>query len=227
MKKFKTCLCILATLTAAAAMPTLAYAAPEEEDDEKSAVTTTAPEEESPTVITSVTQYDYFGDPYYDTDGNATLIQNRDIIYSSNQLQFIAVTTKSGNVFYVVIDYTKNDGENVYFLNKVDEYDLYALLHSGDSEAMDAYVSTATNKEDTKTTQTESVQADAKVDDTKTKSSVTDAIFSKENKIILVCLGLLVIGMGIFAYFKMHNNKKKISDDDFYDDEPEINEDDE
>ena len=50
-------------------------------------------------------------------------------------MQFIAVTTKDGHVFYVLINYSAESGEDaVYFLNKVDDYDLYALLYAGDEE---------------------------------------------------------------------------------------------
>ena len=63
---------------------------------------------------------DYDGDPYYDTDGNATLIKSEQIIYNTEEMQFIAVTTKDGHVFYVLINYTAKNGEdNVYFLNNV------------------------------------------------------------------------------------------------------------
>ena len=78
---------------------------------------------------------DYYGDDYYDTDGNATLIKSERIVYNSEEMQFIAVTTKDGHVFYVLINYTAGNGEdNVYFLNKVDDYDLYALLYAGDED---------------------------------------------------------------------------------------------
>ena len=73
---------------------------------------------------------DYYGDPYYDTDGNATLIKSEQIIYNTEEMQFIAVTTKDGHVFYVLINYTAEGGEdNVYFLNNVRNiYGHYKLL---------------------------------------------------------------------------------------------------
>ena len=75
---------------------------------------------------------DYFGDSYYDTDGNATLIKSERIVYNSEEMQFIAVTTKDGHVFYVLINYSAENAEDqVFFLNKVDDYDLYALLYAG------------------------------------------------------------------------------------------------
>lgn len=78
---------------------------------------------------------DYYGDPYYDTDGNATLIKSESIIYNTEEMQFIAVTTKDGHVFYVLINYSAVDGQdNVYFLNRVDDYDLYALLYAGQED---------------------------------------------------------------------------------------------
>ena len=87
------------------------------------------------TVTANDSKPDYDGDPYYDTNGNATLIKSEQIIYNTEEMQFIAVTTKDGHVFYVLINYTAESGEdNVYFLNKVDDYDLYALLYDGDED---------------------------------------------------------------------------------------------
>ena len=73
---------------------------------------------------------DYENDPYYDTDGNATLIKSEKIVYNSEEMQFIAVTTKDGHVFYVLINYSaENDEDQVFFLNNVrNTYGHYKLL---------------------------------------------------------------------------------------------------
>ena len=82
------------------------------------------------TVTANDSRPDYDGDPYYDTDGNAALIKSEQIIYNTEEMQFIAVTTKDGHVFYVLINYTAESGEdNVYFLNNVrNTYGHYKLL---------------------------------------------------------------------------------------------------
>ena len=65
-------------------------------------------------------------------DGNLSLIDDilGGALFSSedvdnSQMQFVTVESKSGNVFYLVIDHSTGD---VYFLNLVDESDLLALL---------------------------------------------------------------------------------------------------
>lgn len=65
-------------------------------------------------------------------DGNLSLV---DDIGSSTQAgkQFITLTTKAGNVFYLIIDRDDDGEETVHFLNQVDEAGLMALTE--DSEA--------------------------------------------------------------------------------------------
>ena len=62
--------------------------------------------------------------------GNADLL---DDVSDSEDLQFITVTARDGNVFYFVIDHAA-ENENVYFLNVVDESDLEALAEENKKE---------------------------------------------------------------------------------------------
>jgi len=62
--------------------------------------------------------------------GNAELIDHQQIIFESDIISFISVTTRAGNVFYVLIDHrVSEEWGNVYFLTKVNEYDLLSLLY--------------------------------------------------------------------------------------------------
>ena len=71
----------------------------------------------------------------YQPDGNSHTL---DMLYSAaTNKQFITLQTKSGNTFYLVIDYDKPVDEDAelyetYFLNLVDERDLYDLIGEKD-----------------------------------------------------------------------------------------------
>lgn len=77
-------------------------------------------------------------------DGNLSLV---DDIGSSTQAgkQFISLTTKAGNVFYLIIDRDDDGEETVHFLNQVDEADLLALTEDGE-KAETPIVCTCTEK---------------------------------------------------------------------------------
>ena len=65
--------------------------------------------------------------------GNAQLL---DDVTDNENLQFITVTARDGNVFYFVIDHGA-ESENVYFLNVVDEADLNALIEKEETEVLE------------------------------------------------------------------------------------------
>ena len=65
----------------------------------------------------------------------------RDLLYDKDtHKQFITVEGRDGNTFYIVIDYDapvneKEEQYQTYFLNKVDEADLAALIEQGEPAA--------------------------------------------------------------------------------------------
>lgn len=191
---------------------------------------------------------DFYGDDYYDTDGNATLIKSEQIIYNTEEMQFIAVTTKDGHVFYVLINYTAENGQdNVYFLNKVDDYDLYALLYAGEEdedgnqtvtpeEAMQAAESAngrASSSEDSENNNSDSNSESA---ESQTGNEIQAPARSSSNmSMIYLVIGVVVLAAVGFVGFKFMKKPKKTAVSDSYTsdediewcDDNEINEDEE
>ena len=77
-------------------------------------------------------------------DGNLTLIDDIGSTTQSGK-QFITVETKTGNIFYLIIDRDDEGKETVHFLNQVDEADLLALMEDGQTGGT-ASVCTCTTK---------------------------------------------------------------------------------
>lgn len=182
---------------------------------------------------TDDSEHDYYADDYYDTDGNATLIKHEKIIYDSEKMQFIAVTTKDGDVFYILINYSaEGDEDNVFFLNKVDDFDLYSLLYAGNESeegkdpaeqaekyadaAADGNIKTAnSNNAEETTVETESSEEASTTKQTSPMNS---------NMLILIGVGALaVVGGAVFVlksgkFGKKKNVKVEDFDEDYDDD---------
>ena len=183
---------------------------------------------------------DYDGDPYYDTDGNATLIKSEQIIYNTEEMQFIAVTTKDGHVFYVLINYSAENAEDqVFFLNKVDDYDLYALLYAGDDE--DSKITPeqahqaaekANGRVTGSATDGETAETAEDGEDTSEPAAQAKPVPMSKNSMMLVFGAIALIGVGGAGFFLMKkkngggNSKSAMQDEPEYDDDNEITEDD-
>ena len=134
--------------------------------------------------------------------GNADLI---DDVSENENLQFITVTARDGNIFYFVIDHAA-ENENVYFLNTVDESDLAALVEEkGKTENEKTSTVTETEKEETPTEKTEEPESE--------KEQPEQA--PQNNNMLLIIL-ILICGGGVaFYYYKviMPKNKLEQADD--------------
>ena len=187
------------------------------------------------------------GEPI-DDEGNA---YTRDLLYDkATNKQFITVQTKSGNTFYIVIDYDApiNDEEEqyqTYFLNMVDEADLLALMDEAAVEALttcvceDKCVVGDINVECPvcKTTMSECTgvvpEPETPVDGDETEQPDDTEKPEKSSNMGMIIGVIAVVGIGgaAYYYFKFIRGKKQKDEDlDFFDDEayeeePYVNED--
>jgi hypothetical protein len=153
-----------------------------------------------------------------DLFGNAELVEAQNILFESEQFSFISVQTKLGNVFYIFID-RRIETANVYFLNKVDEYDLLSLIYSGDDSTQTAPIpahsgQTGGNNNNSQTT------GNADVTTNKNDKTTDEKSGFKIPMVSLITIIVLVIGgiVGAIFYFTKGKNKSvnsKISKDDY------------
>lgn len=187
------------------------------------------------------------GEPIED-EGNA---YTRDLLYDkATNKQFITVQTKTGNTFYIVIDYDApiNEEEEqyqTYFLNMVDESDLLALM---DEEAV-ADLTTCTCETKCvagevntgcavcKNNMSECTGAEPEpetpIEEGETETPEEPESTSPNIGLIIGIIAVVGIGGAAYYYFKFVRGKKQKDEDlDFFDDEgyeeePYINEDEE
>ena len=90
------------------------------------------PKEDKPSERPTETPTETPGKPLT-PDGNMTLHDDLNVKSESNK-QFLTVTTKDGNYFYIIVDRDDQGNETVHFLNKVDEEDLMGLIEDDPSK---------------------------------------------------------------------------------------------
>lgn len=160
-------------------------------------------------------------------DGNMTLV---DDVEGGNR-EFLTVTTKDGNYFYLVIDKDDNGMGNVYFLNKVDEADLMALMDdetvseiqaAEEQEKEQAASESASAEESTSARESASAEtSDTSSGSGAEESTSNTASISADDEIRLVIYAGGVAIVGVIIAAAVHSKKKKGEQkdpDDSYDD---------
>ena len=171
------------------------------------------------------------------SDGNLEIVD--DIV--NEDKQFIMVKSRSGAEFYIVIDRSR-DSDNVYFLNQVDDVDLFALLEEDSSVSCSCKEKCAVGmvnsdclvcRMDMKSCAGKAVET--KVEQTTSDSEPAETV--KKQNILPVILIVGVIGGAIIGFLKLRKNKPKAASvpdfdddndaDDFVEDETEVDDGDE
>lgn len=181
-------------------------AVPDSDNTEENAETTIVQDSEAPTL----------GLP----EGNATIIE--DVSADVVDRQFIAIQSKNGNTFYIVIDKDSKGKENVYFMNLVDEYDMMAFaedfpegvtIETPDGEQTEPVTDAEGNVIENPDHTSEGEKND--------KTEINEGE-SGGNNTLLIIVGILALaGGGVFYYFKVYKAKPKAPKQSLYDEDEE------
>lgn len=165
-------------------------------------------------------------------DGNLEIVD--DIVHEDKQ--FITVKSRSGAEFYIVIDRSR-ESDNVYFLNQVDDADLFALLEEDSAASCSCKEKcvVGTVNSDCLVCRMDMKSCKGKVSEVKSEPDAepNSAEPSGKQNILPVILIVGVIGGGaVIGFLKLRKNKPKATpapdfdddtdDDDFVEDETEV-----
>lgn len=138
-------------------------------------------------------------------DGNLTLVDDIES-NSETSKQFMTVTTKNGNIFYIIVDRSAQGTNTVHFLNQVDERDLMDLLSDEDKEAIEEQTGAVVDIP----TVEEAAEEENPVDVEEKKAS------AKTNPMLYVFIVLGIAGAGGFYWYNNRDSfksKKKKGED--------------
>ncbi|WP_292144341.1 DUF4366 domain-containing protein [Butyrivibrio sp.] len=143
-------------------------------------------------------------------DGNLTIVDDYGDPDKSGK-QFITVTTKNGNIFYIIID-RDDEGENtVHFLNLVDERDILSLLDEDEIKELKG----ETDEEETPAPVVEEPKEEPEPEPEPEKKG--------GSKVALIIIIILLAGAGGFYLYSNRDEfihkEKEDPDKDFQEDE--------
>ena len=156
----------------------------------------------------------------FSESGNLSLLDDVGADKAKN-LEYMTVQTKSGAVFYLVIDKSA-DTENVYFLNQVDEFDLMAIMDDAQKQEYESSL-----KEEPQEVPNTPIEDEPTADEPVDEEPQAD--LQTNNLALFGVIGVIAaLVMGGYAFIKKKAKKDGADLDEdleFYDDEEYENED--
>lgn len=145
--------------------------------------------------------------------GNLTLVD--DVISAADaHREFLTVVSKDGSYFYIVIDRDTEGAGNVYFLNLVDDQDLYRLTGEKAPEVVE-----------TETVVVDTEQQKEQVDDKQKTELTEEEKAAQKQKSLMITVGVgaaIVVGVVIYVLKKRKGKqtaKQEFDLSDFDDDD--------
>lgn len=140
---------------------------------------------------------------------------------TAKELEYMTVQTKSGAVFYLVIDRSA-DTENVYFLNQVDAADLMAIMDDAEKQEYESSLQDEVTEVPETPVEEEPVTEEEPVEEEKPAVQTNNlALFG-----VIGVIAVAVIGGYAFMKKKAKKEGSDLEEDlEFYDDEEYENED--
>lgn len=133
----------------------------------------------------------------FSTPGNA---QVQDDITEDSTKEFLTITTKNNNTFYLVIDRSTST-ENVYMLSQIDESDLQEFLDSGAVISEETSVPSVVLEENDTSSVTPANEEEPAAEEEQENAS--------EGNLAGILAIVLLAGAGVGAYYYFKIRKKK------------------